>query len=167
VPNGFFSDSPRKDPGGNAFYDVIYARCSDGVNASPHVKIKVISFNADSYGEGIPDAWRTAWFGNANPGVGANHHAANDADGDGYSNLAEYWLGSDPTSPASNLRWTGITVTNLQWGAKAYEVYEVQGSTNLVTWTRALNPVVPTNNVGTATIGAEGGKRFFRLQKVP
>ena len=168
VPGGFYSDSGRFDPTSGYYYDLIYGRYSDGVNASPYATILVLSFNADSYSEGIPDSWRLSYFGNANPSVGLKHHAADDADGDGFSNLKEYLLGSNPTNAASNLRITAFGTTNLQWQAKGYEVYELLCSTNFTTWTRALNPQVPTNAAGTATGFTNGGPRqFFRIVKVP
>jgi hypothetical protein len=167
VPKAFYGDSLRQDPAGSSYYDIIYARYSDGVNASPYAMIRVISFNSDTYSEGIPDTWRTTYFGNPNPSVGLKHHAADDADSDGFSNLQEYWLGSDPTDPTSNLRITHFGTTNLQWQAKGYELYELYASSNLATWTRAMNPLVPTNSPGTATGFTNGSPRqFFRVQKV-
>ncbi|MDB6020962.1 MAG: hypothetical protein JWQ04_819, partial [Pedosphaera sp.] len=167
VPN-VFANGPRSDPAGGGFYDLAYARCADGTNASAFVLVRVLSLNADNYSEGIPDAWRTTYFGNANPSIGANHHANNDADGDGYSNLREYLLGSDPTVKSSNLRITNFSTTNLQWQAKPYEVYEIYGSTNLSNWVRVMNPVIPTTTNGTATAFTNGGpKQFFRVEKVP
>jgi hypothetical protein len=168
APNGFFSDSGRLDPAGNQYYDIIYARYSDGTNASPFATIKVISFNADSYSEGIPDSWRTTYFGSPNPSAGPKRHANDDFDGDGFSNLTEYLLGSSPTNKTSNLRITSFNPTNIQWQAKGYEVYELYSSSNLSTWTRAINPITPTNSTGTATSFTNGGPRqFFRIQKVP
>jgi hypothetical protein len=168
VPGGFFGDSGRIDPASSGYYDIIYGRYSDGVNASPYAMIRVVSYNADSYSEGIPDSWRLSYFGNANPSVGLKHHAAADADGDGYSNLKEYLLGSSPTDATSNLRITSFGTTNLQWQAKGYEVYELLYSTNFTNWTRARSPLMPTNSVGTATSFTNGGPRqFFRIAKVP
>lgn len=168
TPNGFYGDTERLDPASGDYYDVTYARYSDGVNASPYVSIRVLSFNADFYSEGIPNSWRAYYFGNPNPLVGLKHHAADDQDGDGFSNLKEFLLGSDPTNKTSNLRITFFGTTNIQWQAKGYEVYELFSSTNLTAWTRAISPLVPTNSVGTATGFTNGGPRqFFRLQKVP
>jgi hypothetical protein len=130
--------------------------------------VKVISFSPDAYSEGIPDAWRLSYFGNVDPSVGSNHHAADDADGDGFSNLQEFLLGSNPTNSTSNLRITSFNTTNIQWQAKGYEIYELYSSTNLATWSRAINPIVPTTSVGTATSFTNGSPRqFFRLQRVP
>ncbi|HVM48086.1 MAG TPA: matrixin family metalloprotease [Candidatus Acidoferrum sp.] len=168
VPSGFYSDSQRLDPAGNQYYDMVYARYSDGRNASPFASIRVISFYADSYNEGIPDSWRLSYFGNVNPAVGSKHHASDDADGDGYSNLEEYRLGSNPTNRTSNLRVTSFQPSCLQWQAKGYEVYEILSSTNCRSWTRTISPVVPTNATGTVA-GLSNGSAFqlFRVEKVP
>ena len=164
----YTGNAPRLDPSTTSSYDYTYARQSDGVNSSPYVMIKIISFGHDSYSEGIPDAWRTTYFGSANPSVGPNRHANDDYDGDGYSNLQEFLLGSNPTDPASNLRITSFGTTNIQWQAKGYEVYELYSSTDLAAWTRAINPTVPTNSVGAATSFTNGGPtQVFRVQKVP
>ena len=94
--------------------------------------------------------------------------ANEDFDRDGFSNVQEYLLGSDPTNSASNLRVTSFETTNIQWQTKGYEVYELYSSTNLADWTRAVNPIVPTNSVGTAASFTNGGPRqMFRVQKVP
>ncbi len=168
VPNAFYSDSPRQAPGSGSYYDIIYARYSDGVNASPFAGINVISLNADSYNEGVPDTWRLTYFGNANPSVGAKHHATDDADGDGESNLQEYLCGTVPTNKTSNLHISFVSATNIQWQAKGYEVYEIQASTDFVHWARAISPQVPTNSTGSAFGCTNGGPRqFFRVFRVP
>ncbi len=46
----------------------------------------------DSDGDGLPDSWELAYFGNLSQG------ATNDPDGDGFNNLAEYNAGSNPTN---------------------------------------------------------------------
>jgi hypothetical protein len=168
VPKAFYSDSARLDPASGSSWDLIYARYSDGANASPFVSIRVLSLNADSYSEGIPDSWRLSYFGSYNPSTGTKHHAADDADGDGFSNLEEYLLGSNPTNKASNLRITSFGTGSIQWQAKGYEVYELLSSSNFINWTRAMNPQVPTNSTGSATGCTNGSPRqFIRIQRVP
>jgi hypothetical protein len=180
IPRAWFLDSGRYDPAGNQLRDIIYARYYDGTNASPYTTIKVISLNSDSFSEGIPDYWRLAFFGSANPTNGLKHHATDDADGDGFNNITEWRLGSNPTNSSSNLRITSFSPLALQWPAKGYEVYELYGSTNLIDWIRVMNPLVPTNfipgtnllnltnSIGIATGFTNGAPwQFFRIQKVP
>lgn len=168
VPGGFYGDTGRLDPTSGEFYDIIYARFSDGTNASPYVAAPVLSYASDSYSEGVPDSWRNTYFGSPDPSAGPNRHATNDFDGDGYNNLQEYLFGSDPTDPTSNLRITSFSTSNAQWQAKGYEVYELYSSSNLVNWQLAQNPLTPTTSTGVATNFANGGPtQFFRVMKVP
>jgi len=156
------------DPAGTSYYGIIYARYSDGTNASPHVRIRVVALYSDGYSEGLPDSWRTTYFGSPDPFAGPNRHPGDDYDGDGYTNLQEWLLGSNPADPASNLRITSFVTTNIQWQAKGYELYELYSSTNFNNWTRAINPVLPTNSAGSATPLTNGKpKQFFRVGKVP
>jgi hypothetical protein len=161
-------NTSRIDPATGGFYDQIAFRFSDGVNAAPYAQLLVISLAPDSYSEGVPDSWRTTYFGSPNPSVGSNHHATQDADGDGYSNVIEWRLGSTPTSKISNLSISSISATNLQFVAKPYELYELQRSTNFTNWARALNPIMPTNTPANVTGFTNGSSRqFFRLVKIP
>ncbi len=167
TPANFWSDNST--PKGNgSYFDEIFARFSDGTNASPFATIIVSSFGADSYFEGIPDSWRQTYFGNPDPSVGLKHHAGDDADGDKVTNIQEFLNGSDPTSKTSNPHIVTFSPTNIQWQAKPYEVYEVHGSTNLSNWVRVINPIVPTNTIGVATGFTNGGaKQYFRVLRVP
>jgi hypothetical protein len=168
LPNAFYADSPRYDPSSGSSYDRVYARFSDGVNASPFVSVQVLSFAADSYSEGIPDSWRLAWFGSANPSAGVRRHASDDYDGDGLTNLQEYLLGSTPTNRASNLQLTLSKRGTLSWAAKPYEVYEPWSSTNLISWVRAANPVLATNSTASiSNLVNSSGAKFYRVLRVP
>ncbi len=168
-----FSSGPRLDPSDIFDYGRIFTRFSDGTNASTYVSVRVMSFSRDNFpatSDGIPDNWMTNYFGvgNANPAVGMKHAAGDDADVDGMTNLQEYRAGTDPTNASSKLAITSFSLTNLQWQARPYELYEVQVSTNLTDWTRILNPILPTSANGTATgLNTNGIRQFFRIQKVP
>jgi len=186
TPSAYYSDSGRLDPAGTIYYDLFNGRISDGTNASPYVMVRVLSYNADGYptpSDGIPNNWMTYYFGNANPAVGAKHYATNDWDGDGLNNLQEYIAGMNPASSGSAERITSLANGTLQFQAKAYELYEILGSTNLAStnWTRVVNPVLPTNapltirtNLLAANIiavvsnlPATNPRMFFRVLKVP
>jgi hypothetical protein len=57
-------------------------------------------YNTDSVGDGIPDWWRLQYFGSGST-TNSSSCAACDPDGDGFSNLQEYNLGTDPTNSVS------------------------------------------------------------------
>lgn len=168
--NGFFS-APPIDPAGSSYYDRVYVRASDGTNASAYSTVRTIAYDPDSFpstSDGIPDSWMVTYWGNANPSAGSNRGAQQDFDGDGMKNIDEYRAGMDPTLASSGQRITLITPTNIQFQAKAYEVYELHASTNLTQWVRAANPVIPTTATGSFTGFTNTSPHlFFRVQKVP
>ena len=164
-------NGPRSDPAGNSQYDYIFARLSDGTNASAYTLVRVLSLSSDSYptpSDGIPDNWMIAQWGNANPAAGPNRGAQQDWDGDKMKNIDEYRSGMNPLLPSSGQRVTLITASNLEFQAKAYELYELQASTNMTNWVRAAHPVVPTTSIGTFTGFTNNAPHlFFRVEKVP
>jgi hypothetical protein len=171
---GFISTPMRLDPAGNSFYDRLHMRCSDGVHASPHATVRVLSFSADRFpspaGDGIPDAWMITHWGSANPADGPNRGAGADFDSDGLSNLREYLLGTSPTDFNSKLQITAFDGNTLQWEARPYDLYEIHSTTNLPAgWRRTGNPVLPTASPGVASGLRRPGARheFFRVEKVP
>jgi len=167
---GFFS-APRVDPGSGSYYDRVFVRYSDGVNASAYATLATVSLNVDSFPttrDGIPDDWMTAYFGSANPAAGANRGAQQDYDGDGLRNIDEYRAGMDPTSPSAAQRITLMSKTDIQFQAKAYELYELQATTNFTNWVRAANPVIPTTSTGSFSgFTNTAPYLFFRVEKVP
>jgi hypothetical protein len=175
--------SSRVDPATSSYRDIVYARFSDGTNASPYVVNRVLSFNPDGFpatSDGIPDGWMINYFGNADPSVGSKHHATDDFDGDTLNNLNEFRSGMSPTNKNSVERITLFTGGAIQWQARPYDLYEIQGSTNLKNWNFIL-PVVPTNapidvrtnllatNIVAAVsnLPTAGPRMFYRVQRVP
>jgi len=167
TPSAFFSDSARLDPTGGSAYDRAFVRLTDGVNGSPYIEVRVLSFNADTFSDGMPDNWMTQFFGSANPNAGPLRGPNDDFDGDGVSNRNEFRLGTDPTSANSVLRFTSGTTAGLNWLATPYEVYEVQGTTNFTNWFRVGNPIVPTTTNGSFTNFPATDRMFFRIERVP
>ena len=167
TPSAFFSDSTRLDPTSGSAYDRAFLRFTDGVNGSPYLEVRVLSFNADTFSDGMPDNWMTQFFGSANPNAGSLRGPNDDNDGDGVSNLNEFRLGTSPVDANSVLRFTSGTTAGLNWFATPYEVYEVQGTTNFTNWFRAGNPVVPTTTNGSFTNFPATDRLFFRIKRVP
>lgn len=168
TPSAFFSDSTRLDPATTSAYDRAFIRLSDGTNGSPYLDVRVLSFNADSFSDGMPNNWMTQFFGNSNPGAGALRGPNDDNDGDGVSNRNEFRLGTSPVDAGSVLRFSSSSATGLNWLATAYEVYEVEATTDFTNWFRAGNPVVPTTTNGSFTnFPASTNRLFFRVLRVP
>lgn len=78
----------------------------------------------DSDGDGMPDAWENANFGNLSQG------ANDDFDRDGTENLAEYRLGLDPKNGGSRFSAVSHGAT-VEWRGAAGLSFKIQRSTTL------------------------------------
>lgn len=54
-------------------------------------RVATANFAVDANGDGLPDTWKTRYFGDVETGAG------DDPDDDGFTNLEEYHRGTDPT----------------------------------------------------------------------
>jgi hypothetical protein len=145
--------------------------------------VDVLSLNSDStgpMGDGLPDAWMLTYFGSADPTAGPNRGPYDDFDGDGFTNLEEYqqgfqspltllFTGANPANGASSQRVLTMTTSNLTFLAKPWEVYELEGSTNLIDWSPAAIPIQPTttNGVFSHNRGTNFPGYYFRVRRVP
>lgn len=185
TPSGYFADSDRNDPdttGGYSYLDLIFARYSDGTNASPYSLVRVLSLRGEATltPDGLPDYWMMNYFGHSTPQAADLSRATDDADGDGLTNLQEYRTGTNPKDANSNLQIPAFAGDFLQFRAQAYELYELLGSTNLSQWS-VLTPVFPTTSSITirttlpqtnimATVSnlpTTAPRMFYRVRKVP
>ncbi|MEO5714630.1 MAG: autotransporter-associated beta strand repeat-containing protein [Luteolibacter sp.] len=94
--NGTLGGTPGAgDTGGQSF--VVRVTDSFGASATATLAIQVAptAITPDGNGNGILDAWEIQYFGDAAPGA---HPANDDPDHDGFSNLMEYSLNTNPTS---------------------------------------------------------------------
>lgn len=157
-------DVPRIDPSALSYYDILHFRYSDGTNASPYYSVRVVSFSVDRYNEGIPDSWRQLWFGNANPNAGSNRHANDDCDGDGFTNLQEFRMGSSPVDKKSNLALM-ISPDELRWTAKPFDLYEVMSTADPARWPRFGIPVVPSGTNAVFKADSRQPRQFYRVIK--
>ena len=84
---------------------------------------------ADSDKDGLPDAWETEHLHTLAWGAG------DDPDGDGASNLDEYYAMTDPGNSNSVLRITSISTmpggVSLQWSGAPFSAYRVRAANGL------------------------------------
>ena len=90
----------------------------------------------DTDADGLSDTWETNNFG------GLTNGASGDFDGDGFSNLQEFNLGTEPDVASSGLYLQSIdrtgTSSRVTWSSGGYGIYRVLQTTNLLspqTWT--------------------------------
>jgi hypothetical protein len=119
----------------------------------------------------MPDAWENA--NGLNPANPAD--AAQDSDGDGQTNLAEYRAGTNPQNPMSRFIITSVVRTltgvNLTWSSIAARQYRIYWSDDLLAWavvTSGGAPVVVTA-AGTSTTSSvpitnNVPRRFYRIE---
>jgi T5SS/PEP-CTERM-associated repeat protein len=131
----------------------------------------------DPNGDGLPDDWQWLYFGSLTHPLGGPDA---DADGDGMTNLQEYYAGTHPLDVQSRLgmgnqgivNGTNFTVT---WQSVPNQSYRIQYSTNCLSWTNIGPTAVATftnsswTDDGTYTGGSPGLKQriFYRVKIAP
>lgn len=110
----------------------------------------------------VPAWWADFYFG-------TNVSGTADADGDGYSNFAEYVLGTDPTDATSHLNFTVAPLSNNILsvifspcqGGRSYQLQAAADLTDPV-WTTLTNSyTIGTNGSGAFTVTPNNSDRFF------
>jgi hypothetical protein len=157
------------DLAGGGYYDRLQARFSDGTHLSPTFTVRIVGFRPDAWPynapDGIPDAWMGSYFGSANGST-----ASADPDGDGYDNLSEYLLGTDPSDAGSAFKLTQLGAQTLEWTAQPYALYKLETSTDLQVWQSAqLLSHDSTATMQSTTVPLAEGQpaRFYRVRRVP
>jgi hypothetical protein len=131
----------------------------------------VTAAQTDTDGDRMPDTWETA--NGLNPAV---NDAATDLDKDGWTNLMEYYAGTNPKSPASVLAISSASAqlpgqVSLSWPAAANRLYRVRYSTNLSSWSYVPGQIyIPAaSGTQTATFPPPSGasaRAFYQVQLI-
>jgi len=121
--------------------------------------------------DGIPNSWWSQYFGTT-----AGASASADSDGDGFTNVQEYALGTDPKSAASTFKVGEMTRSGgsltITWPSVAGKRYQVQTAPQLSAgaWQNAGDVVAPsvsgTSSV-TVSVSADAPACFVRVNLLP
>jgi CotH protein/lamin tail-like protein len=120
----------------------------------------------DSDGDGLPDSWELTYFGNL------LRDGSGDFDGDGQTDLQEYWAGTEPTNPLSNLRIISVIHNGanfvLRFTAVAGRTYTMQyrdlvdsGSWSKLADVSASPSTGPVDVIDSGVVG--NTSRFYRV----
>ena len=119
---------------------------------------------------GISDAWEMDYFG----AVATNRTQLTDTDHDGMSDYAEFIAGTNPTNAASRFYFTGETsagnrLVQMQWTAVTNRLYQVNASSNLLSWLPVTGWLQASNNpaMNYTVTNAGGNAHFYRVQVRP
>lgn len=130
---------------------------------------------ADGDGDGIPDWWLQQYFSHSHGLESDLSRAADDADGDGLTNLQEFLAGTAPTDAASALEIQLVLTppmgTNavLSWPAQPGKNYQVQFSDNVAggIWQNLVTPAQISGGQGWVTVSRTNQVRVFRVRCEP
>lgn len=126
------------------------------------------STNADSDGDGIPDAWEQSNFGNL-----STANATSDNDGDGASDYFEWLSRTNPKNRASlltaEIHDAGSAVPMVMFPSVSGVSYRIERSLNLGAWT-SIGTVAGTGgqiHYQDTTLPAGSRRVFYRLAPLP
>ena len=165
VVQGGFRFAVTNSPGCIAFSDPIPRMGGRGAVSSAGIKA-----NDDLDLDCLSDAWETLHFGNSVDGNGAS-----DDDFDGYSNFAEYLMGTNPNDAASNPGNVGaLEITGVAPNAARLRWSRFLGVPDILQWSPRVEGVysnVPANRLSgfSSNIVNTTGQTnlFFRVQYQP
>jgi hypothetical protein len=126
----------------------------------------VTASGLDADEDGLPDAWENSYA----PGMaGLGNSPAADHDGDGFTDMQEFQIGTSPADSADRLGLALSADLNGCWSAKKDVRYQIMASSNLTAWVELGEPVLLRTSNGTATVdfsqyAATNRAGFFRIE---
>ncbi|TAG08965.1 MAG: right-handed parallel beta-helix repeat-containing protein [Verrucomicrobia bacterium] len=136
-------------------------------SASSFTFLTLAKIEADDDNDGMPNAWETTF--ELNPISAAD--AADDSDGDGFTNLQEYLSDTDPKAPTS--RFSVATtellgnIARITWDSRPGMVYYIESSTTLIggSWTVISSaPIVANSLAAQWDAPATQDRQFYRVR---
>jgi hypothetical protein len=134
------------------------------VSAVPNLEPQASSLDSD--GDGIPNAWESAYGFDPYNAADANQ----DADGDGLTNFQEYQIGTDPRDSHSGLRLNisggggNVALVFTAYSNMAFTVEYTDGLGSGIWHTLQNVGAASTNQAIHIIVPATGPARFYRLR---
>ncbi len=145
----------------------------DGLTTTEELKLGLNPNNPDTDGDGLNDGFEVRHGLNPKSAVG-DDGPDGDPDGDGFTNLQEQAMGSDPHDAASpppplSLKASAAASFTLAWPALVGRSYTLQGSTNLAgPWTAVAGfPRKATRKDESEVVTNLVSLRFYRVRTQP
>lgn len=116
--------------------------------------------------DGLPDEWQQQYFG-ADSSKWPS--ALKDSDGDGASNLEEFWAGTSPSDSTSVLRQELVRTDvglKLRWNTIGGFVYQVETSSDLSEWTAAGKMRFSHGNLDEISVNLGGQPTYYRIHRL-
>ena len=129
--------------------------------------------NTDHVGDGIPDWWRTQYFGGNGQSTNNLSCATCDSDGDGLNNLAEYVSWTDPTNSISGLRIVNIArqpdgSCQITWTSAPAVNYQLWATTDLSLPFALISGTIPSAGATTTSTEASAGViKYYKVRVLP
>jgi len=132
--------------------------------------VESASIVLESSTDGISDSWWTS------VGItGTDRVAANDADGDGFTNAQEFSLGTDPMNSGSSFKTGAMTRTGnfvtISWSSVSGKTYQVQKRASLTSgnWSDVGDPVTASGPSTSTTVDISDAPNacFLRVKHGP
>ncbi|MFM6128220.1 MAG: hypothetical protein ACKPBV_05650, partial [Sphaerospermopsis kisseleviana] len=151
------------------FYSGEMSHTVAGTGSGTTTASALVTRTSDGVTDGIPDQW---W---ADYGItGSDRVAANDPDGDRFSNAQEYALGTNPKDLMSLLEITSVTrsdasVTTVEWLSVPGKKYRLYASPSLspADWQPVGSEKTATGNRTSETHSTNTDVHFYRVHLVP
>ncbi|HEX2750325.1 MAG TPA: hypothetical protein VHM91_20130 [Verrucomicrobiales bacterium] len=163
------TDAGLLDPTAASYRSELY-RYSDGVNGSPWQPVSIMAFRNDTSpanGDGLPDNWMTTYFGSKVSSAANKSRPEDDADSDGFSNLEEYRLGTNPIKGNSRFELTTLPGDGMRWVCRPWALYFMESSTDGLTWSFEQAIVPPASPaVAYAPRNPLVDRRFLRVKQM-
>lgn len=141
----------------------------DGLGSSAEAVAGTDPHNPDTDGDGLPDGWEVS--NNLNPLSASDIHGGDgDIDNDGYTNVEELRLGTDPRNPNHPIRLEVTTVdgggVRLSWRSGHGRRYSVEAAETLGGAFTPLPgfPGTATTNRSETHLAPATATRFFKLR---